>query len=1127
MKSMLTIILFLTISVQSFPQDYQEPKVIPPSPDAGNLGKYGDYPISYNTGTPNIDIPLYELNVHDIKVPVSLSYHASGFQVDEIASWVGLGFALNAGGVITRTMRGLPDEAPNGYFNYVNWDTLNYWMWNIPPGEPHPVTITKAADYRHYFLLNASAGEFDFQPDIFSFNFLGYSGKIIFQVDKTPVIYPYQDFLITTPFDENGNPQQWTITTPDGLIFTFSEGEYTTPLNVGTGQINFFSAWYLSTISSLKSPGYVNFNYNTLQLMGIENSNNSGVVLSKVGPPPADPCLMDPPYGVGTSSNEYAISVKYLSSISWAQGIVEFFTSNREDRYNSVTYNGKKLDQIRVRSNPYTPLNIVVKTINFSYDYFGTNERKRLKLTSVRDGENEPFSFEYNALVLPPVTDLSRDHWGYFNGSNNTSLIPALTDTEKNYWHNQPAASANRKANSNTIASLLNKIIYPTKGYTEFNFEPHTVFGELEAERIYQISATGAQQNQNMNSHESGLLNYYVTQQIAFFGGPINIKSTAFTLTENKDVLLSYTASNAGGGEIGSISESLLFKLPITNYATPICQSFNGLKYLTSGDYVLITAASQSGVTVTARVTEPYTYEDNYVVGGARIASLVNFDGANTYTKNFNYNLPNGRSSAVLFNMPVYKKITPCGHLYVSAYNVNPYNDGGSHIGYAQVRVTDEGGSNGSKLYNYLNGAVLLRNQLRDEITFNSNGDTLHHVRKEYDSDSFFSYAKGVVVKKALHHLSLYPKGGPDDNGEPGYYKDYWDFDILEDTYSTYFVYPKKVTEKIFSTTNYPAFLKTVNETQIGTEGPTYYSRHLLPNLNKFTHSNGDVFVNKIINSPDANEPNLAEIKVPIFQHSLKEINGTQYLLNSIKTSFTQNNPSQIYLYQPLSLVTYTNELNIPYEHRYTNIYINKVLRERFKINGTPVSYIWDNERINPIAEVTNSSYGTIAYTSFEASSNEGGWSFTINSINGGKTGDRCHAFSGGSISNTLSSIVQYRISFWMKNGSPTVSNALAASINPVYTDGSGWKLYEYNTNTNATLVSISAPAGTLIDELRLHPREALMTTYTYQIGVGVSSITDANNQSSYFTYDGNNRLKLIKDPKQNIVKHYQYNFKN
>ncbi len=59
----------------------QAPAVKPPgfaSPNAAALGKYGDIPVSYHTGVPEISIPLYTITEGSLSVPISLSYHSSG-----------------------------------------------------------------------------------------------------------------------------------------------------------------------------------------------------------------------------------------------------------------------------------------------------------------------------------------------------------------------------------------------------------------------------------------------------------------------------------------------------------------------------------------------------------------------------------------------------------------------------------------------------------------------------------------------------------------------------------------------------------------------------------------------------------------------------------------------------------------------------------------------------------------------------------------------------------------------------------------------------------------------------------------------------------------------------------------
>lgn len=61
-------------------------KIIPPSPEASALAKYGNMPVSFYTGVQQVSIPIYTVQSGDIQVPITLSYHASGIRVDEEGS---------------------------------------------------------------------------------------------------------------------------------------------------------------------------------------------------------------------------------------------------------------------------------------------------------------------------------------------------------------------------------------------------------------------------------------------------------------------------------------------------------------------------------------------------------------------------------------------------------------------------------------------------------------------------------------------------------------------------------------------------------------------------------------------------------------------------------------------------------------------------------------------------------------------------------------------------------------------------------------------------------------------------------------------------------------------------------
>jgi hypothetical protein len=97
-------------------QSFQSQKVvIPPAPNAASLGNFGDYSVSNYTGALNLSIPIYTLQGKGISHSISLGYNGSGSKVTDVPSWTGLGWNLNAGGVISRSAMGNPDSYSNYY----------------------------------------------------------------------------------------------------------------------------------------------------------------------------------------------------------------------------------------------------------------------------------------------------------------------------------------------------------------------------------------------------------------------------------------------------------------------------------------------------------------------------------------------------------------------------------------------------------------------------------------------------------------------------------------------------------------------------------------------------------------------------------------------------------------------------------------------------------------------------------------------------------------------------------------------------------------------------------------------------------------------------------------------------
>ena len=101
-----SLIILITACQDSIGQTL---KIVPPVPNAMKMTEYNTQRPNMYTGTASVTIPLYAIDFDGWQLPLSISYNATGIRTGEEASEVGLGWALNSTGVISRTVRGGDD----------------------------------------------------------------------------------------------------------------------------------------------------------------------------------------------------------------------------------------------------------------------------------------------------------------------------------------------------------------------------------------------------------------------------------------------------------------------------------------------------------------------------------------------------------------------------------------------------------------------------------------------------------------------------------------------------------------------------------------------------------------------------------------------------------------------------------------------------------------------------------------------------------------------------------------------------------------------------------------------------------------------------------------------------------
>ncbi len=656
------------------------------SPTAASLGKYGDTPVGYHRGQASMSIPLHTLTVGDISVPIILQNSNSGLKVEEIPSWVGHGWNLQAGGVITRTVRGIYDEKQNkgllatGHHlyssSYVNWTSKTM----------SSLYINKLTDQ-----------DWDSESDIFYYNFNGYSGSFIFHVDGSSNVEII--VLDGTPLDVdytiyNNQLTKFTITTPDGTLYSFDETESTSSVALVTAgdggtqfnpSENYNSAWYLDQIVS-PNGNIVNFSYNTYTGANYDRRDYEERVSG---------------WGsqytrIETYDNH---NFKLLSSISGGDETISFTVGSRTDFSNE-----KKLTSITINK-----ASTAIKSFDFSYSYFNARSsygNSRLKLDSIDQGgigtSSIPgWSFEYYTGDMPSIDSEAIDLWGYYNGKHTNeggTVIPQIKDPDNNVLF----PGDNRDPDDAfAIRGMLKKVFYPTGGNTYFEYEANEFLKNPGGTTVYNEKYVYDGLDQNTSATSS---------------------SSDFTVNGSSSVTITAVGEGiylgSGGGWTCADSRVRIYEdsspFPVTELADGT-QSFS----LSPGDYEMkVTRGSTScDLNATLEWTETITgTEVNEEVGGLRVSKIVQHDGVattNDIVRTFTYTLKSSSttSSGYLAREP-YNYHTdvfdmgegPVRLYFRSSHSLAPLGSAGT-IGYKEVLEKITGTSAGETRHYFDSGS--------------------------------------------------------------------------------------------------------------------------------------------------------------------------------------------------------------------------------------------------------------------------------------------------------------------------------------------------------------------------------------------------------------------------------------
>jgi YD repeat-containing protein len=1084
---------------------------IPTSPEVGLITRYGNIPVGFYTGTNNASIPLYSIKEGSVEIPLALNYQGGGIKVDEQATWVGLGWDLLPEGTIVQEIRGKADEddITNACVPSSAYDQFLLRLSSFQDNrldflfqQGRETAPNFCQEDSHYnpsdpFCAINQLLEGRRQPDIYSYNFNGYTGKFYINPDNQQIVMIEKNEQVIFQKLSAANIKATTL---DGTVFQFSVVE---TANGGIDNEYTGKTYKVENINFLNGKT-INFQYTT-------NSYTEMVITQS-----AEITHFDISYPISESHPMTFHTKKTLKKITTPDAIIDFNTGSRDDINIFSNDNLTKLNSIDITSRLSGKK---VKSFQFTYSYFPyigggvaysdiitahpDQFGKRLKLESVReigyDQDNlpvttPPYELEYDmSVTMPMKVSFAKDFWGYFNGEfQNQTLLPNLDYFDYlnqpdyraiNTTISYPYTGANRYTdNTQAGAYMLKKIIYPTGGYSEFEYEPNSFTNQFIPDKstpVYKI----------VDAYDNSIASQNLIQFKLSRATTIHFDNSIRNGQGNYNGVTPLTYSEMAGCFIKFYKSKIVAGVPqVTmiktwDLSTVLNADFeaNGGKYWVEDLRVSYDPDPDPTFTYNIQVDYPnslnnnllssiagvranLTFYDNTGVdtsvsnhGGMRIKSIKNYTQTGSLAGQKLIKYYDGKLLSRFRPLTVYKAnhLDESGVSSGNAYEYIAYfnkitvsgNDfgtgGGLLIGYGKVEEIDlEGGVStaGKKVYYYHNvenitaqGCPTINNKQNGLLEKEEVYD--HAGAKQFEKIYLYNYLQPFpqrFVAASIVRLSTGSKVPCANLSAPTpfttqYYESLGPYSGSQYGYNVYTI--NSEWSKLASVT---AKQYLTGGTFTTTETYTYNSEGSIKTLTT-TNSKGQLLISKyyyptdyMINSiTDDYMVNVHNTGTPVI---IEQYNGTNLLTRQRTVyDFVSGGPSTM-----LPKYIFVQNKNNPEEKRLTlnNSDDKGNITQYTEENNIPVSFVWNADKTLPIAKIEN-----------------------------------------------------------------------------------------------ATYASLLALPGGLNADFRASLPNARVTTFTYHPLIGVKTITDINNKTMTYEYDAFGKLRLVRDQDGNILKIIEYKY--